>query len=68
MTSKKKIVCPHCGKKDTWKKENLARPFCSERCKLIDLGDWAKENHCIAGDPIPTPEDPQDDSQDSSLH
>ena len=29
------------------------RPFCSERCKLIDLGEWAAENHAIPGDEIP---------------
>ena len=28
------------------------RPFCSERCKLIDLGDWAAERHVIGGAPV----------------
>jgi endogenous inhibitor of DNA gyrase (YacG/DUF329 family) len=52
MTSTKKIdtTCPNCQKKDTWKSENQFRPFCSERCKLIDLGAWADEQHRIAGD------------------
>jgi hypothetical protein len=31
-----------------WSKESLFKPFCSERCKLIDLGDWAAENHKIS--------------------
>jgi len=48
-TIKKQIQCPHCGKKDTWKTENAFRPFCSDRCKLIDLGDWAEEQHQIPG-------------------
>lgn len=39
------ITCPHCGKKDTWQSDNKSRPFCSERCKLIDLGGWASEKY-----------------------
>lgn len=52
-TSKNKISCPHCGKKNTWKKENKFRPFCCERCKLIDLGDWASERFRIESDTEP---------------
>ncbi len=33
-------------------KENPDRPFCSKRCKLIDLGAWAAEDHKLPGDPI----------------
>ena len=33
--------------------DNRYKPFCSSRCKLIDLGAWANESHKIAGDPIP---------------
>ncbi len=44
MTEKYKIVsCPTCGKPVEWRPENTFRPFCGERCKLIDLGDWATE-------------------------
>jgi endogenous inhibitor of DNA gyrase (YacG/DUF329 family) len=32
-----------------WKEANAFRPFCSDRCKLIDLGAWAAEDHKIAG-------------------
>lgn len=42
-----KINCPYCGKEGTWTTENKFRPFCSERCKLIDLGNWADEKHRI---------------------
>jgi endogenous inhibitor of DNA gyrase (YacG/DUF329 family) len=49
----KKIICPTCQKKETWTPENVFRPFCSERCKLIDLGAWASEEHRIAGEEIP---------------
>lgn len=51
MVDIKKISCPGCGKSDTWKPENEFRPFCSERCKLIDLGEWASENRKIPGKP-----------------
>lgn len=45
------VKCPQCGKKVEWKPENKYRPFCSERCKLIDFGAWAKEEHSIPGSP-----------------
>lgn len=40
------IRCPQCKELTTWK-ENPWRPFCSERCKLIDLGQWATESYRI---------------------
>ncbi|MRI35366.1 DNA gyrase inhibitor YacG [Endozoicomonas sp. OPT23] len=45
------VKCPQCEKKVEWKKENKFRPFCSERCKMIDLGAWANEEHSIPGNP-----------------
>lgn len=45
-----KVSCPTCGKTGTWRSDNAFRPFCSERCKLIDLGDWADESHKIVGE------------------
>jgi endogenous inhibitor of DNA gyrase (YacG/DUF329 family) len=63
MSMKKEdITCPACGKKDTWHKDNPSRPFCSERCKLIDLGEWADEKFRVPGeavDPYNT-KDPED--------
>ncbi|MCL5022398.1 MAG: DNA gyrase inhibitor YacG [Nitrospirae bacterium] len=41
-----KIRCPFCRKLTTWE-ENPWRPFCSERCKLIDLGKWASGEYRI---------------------
>lgn len=38
------IVCPVCRKPAVWQ-DNPDRPFCSERCKLIDLGCWADESY-----------------------
>jgi len=51
MTNLEKIVCPTCGKANTWRTENTFRPFCSDRCKLIDLGEWANESRKIPGEP-----------------
>lgn len=47
----KRVKCPTCGKPVTWVPESKWRPFCSERCRLIDLGAWAAEEHRIAGEP-----------------
>ncbi|MBX3705150.1 MAG: DNA gyrase inhibitor YacG [Pseudomonadales bacterium] len=44
------VRCPTCGKAVKWTSGNAFRPFCSERCKLIDLGAWAAEDHRIPGD------------------
>lgn len=43
----RKVNCPYCGKPALWDPANRFRPFCSERCKLIDLGAWANENYRI---------------------
>lgn len=49
MKERKKpvVACPQCGKNVTWGDESPYRPFCSERCKLIDLGQWANEGYRI---------------------
>lgn len=41
------VNCPQCGKSVPWDNSNPFRPFCSERCKLIDLGQWATESYRI---------------------
>ena len=43
------VKCPTCQKAVIWSTENKYRPFCSERCKLIDLGEWASGGHAIPG-------------------
>lgn len=45
------VPCPQCGKRLYWTSDNPWRPFCSKRCKMIDLGAWADESHRIAGEP-----------------
>ncbi|NNF95618.1 MAG: DNA gyrase inhibitor YacG [Halobacteria archaeon] len=44
------VKCPTCGKDVKWDIASKWRPFCSERCRLIDLGEWANESHRIQGD------------------
>lgn len=41
------VECPTCGKLIVWSEQSPFRPFCSKRCQLIDLGEWANEEKCI---------------------
>ena len=43
----KVVACPQCGAAVVWDPGNPYRPFCSERCKMIDLGAWATESYRI---------------------
>ena len=47
------VPCPTCGRPVEWSAESKWRPFCSERCKLIDLGAWVSEQRVIPGEEIP---------------
>lgn len=52
------VSCPTCGAEVRWDARNRYRPFCSERCKLMDLGQWATERYRVAGEPVnPEPAD-----------
>jgi endogenous inhibitor of DNA gyrase (YacG/DUF329 family) len=42
------VICPHCGIEHPYDTRNPYRPFCSERCKMIDLGKWANEDYRVA--------------------
>ncbi|HSH06748.1 MAG TPA: DNA gyrase inhibitor YacG [Burkholderiales bacterium] len=48
------VPCPRCGSATTFSAANRWRPFCSERCKIVDLGNWASERYRV---PDPTPPD-----------
>ena len=51
MTRKAPTVsCPRCGAPVRWAAESRFRPFCSERCKMIDLGAWANEQYRVASE------------------
>ncbi|MDE2234033.1 MAG: DNA gyrase inhibitor YacG [Gammaproteobacteria bacterium] len=51
------VKCPHCGALVPWTAESKFKPFCSERCRLIDLGDWLLEKHAIPDQPPPESQD-----------
>jgi hypothetical protein len=57
------VKCPTCGRSIEWSDQSPFRPFCSERCRVIDLGAWLSEKHAIPGDAPqlePDPDDPVD--------
>lgn len=59
MTSRsyKQVACPQCGALAAFSPDNQYRPFCSERCKMMDLGAWASERYRIESpleDPLQT--------------
>ena len=45
QNGKRIVSCPTCGTPVPWGPESRFRPFCSSRCKLIDLGQWATEQY-----------------------
>ena len=56
MARKVNLKCPICKKVVTSKDTEF--PFCSDRCRLIDLGAWLSEKHAIPGESVTPPEDP----------
>jgi endogenous inhibitor of DNA gyrase (YacG/DUF329 family) len=52
------VLCPTCGNASEYSPANPWRPFCRERCKLIDMGAWASESYRI---PENNPQEPNDD-------
>ncbi len=46
------VKCPTCQADVLMTPSFPERPFCTKRCKLIDLGEWASESHKIAGEPV----------------
>ena len=51
MTKPMTVDCPTCGTAVEWTAASAFRPFCSDRCKLIDLGACASEEHKIPVSP-----------------
>ena len=51
MAAPKTAPCPTCRRETPWE-GNPDRPFCSERCRLADFGNWAGERYRIAGAPV----------------
>ena len=54
-----RVPCPTCGEPATYDPSNPWRPFCSERCRSIDLGAWASENYRVGSD---APDDADNDA------
>ena len=46
-----KVRCPIC-RRETPREDNPWRPFCSDRCRLVDLGNWATERYRVPGEPV----------------
>jgi uncharacterized protein len=55
----KSVACPRCGTLAPYDPCNAFRPFCSERCRLVDLGAWASESYRV---PVASPPDPPDEA------
>jgi len=64
LNIRRRVACPQCGKPVEWSPENRFRPFCSERCKQIDLGAWASEAYRVPV--VDNPEDPEGVDPDRS--
>jgi endogenous inhibitor of DNA gyrase (YacG/DUF329 family) len=54
------VSCPRCGAQAPYSPANRWRPFCSERCRIIDLGDWAAEAYRVPASSLATAEPPAD--------
>jgi len=60
--AKRTAACARCGATTTSGPENRWRPFCSERCRLIDLGNWASDQYTVPGASAPGPKDEPDEA------
>jgi uncharacterized protein len=63
-----KARCPRCQAPSDLSPDNASRPFCSERCRLIDFGDWISERHAIPGEPALLDEEGQPVPDNRPLH
>lgn len=60
------VKCPTCRRPVAWSEESPDRPFCSERCRLIDLGAWLTEQHKIPDEGAAAGDDSHGDLADDS--
>ncbi|HEX8740257.1 MAG TPA: DNA gyrase inhibitor YacG [Casimicrobiaceae bacterium] len=58
MNAPRIVRCPQCGKSVPWAAESKWRPFCSERCRTLDLGAWLSERYRVPGDEAPGEPEP----------
>ena len=59
-------ACPTCNRQVQWQ-DNPFRPFCSERCKLLDLGKWVDEEYRVPGKPVASEPVEEGESEPDSL-
>ncbi|HXL98113.1 MAG TPA: DNA gyrase inhibitor YacG [Steroidobacteraceae bacterium] len=52
-----RLRCPTCQRAIEWSDQFPYRPFCSDRCRLIDLGAWLSEEHAIPGNAAEGPDE-----------
>ena len=57
-----RVECPTCHRAVEWSTANPYRPFCSERCRLVDLGAWVSGARAIPGETTPELAHPEDDA------
>ncbi len=62
------VYCPTCQRPVEWSEASPSRPFCSDRCKLIDLGAWIAEKHVIPGEEISSTANEDDGSGERPLN
>lgn len=69
MSEERLVPCPYCGKETPFVSSNPHRPFCSERCQLLDLGKWSSEKFRIPAEEAPdlneVNKNPETDSEDT---
>lgn len=61
------VPCPSCRRPAVFDPSNRWRPFCSERCRQVDLGAWASEGYRVPTRPL-TPDDPAGDDGTPGAH
>ena len=62
------VACPTCRRPSPLTAENRWRPFCSERCRSIDLGAWASESYRVDAANPPDDDEPQSSPDDPGTH
>jgi len=56
------VKCPTCKRPVAWTPEQVFKPFCCERCRLIDLGEWVMEEKRIPGESLELENDNDEDT------
>ena len=57
MAKPRTVACPNCGNAVPWTPQSRWRPFCAQRCKMIDVGGWASESYRVPTADAPDPDD-----------